>query len=134
MTCYWSGILNALKRTDFERICGKTRKPNCETLIRFLQTKNTKNHNITWNGKKITKQEREENYEAVKNYNIRGIYNGHLCSPCDYFLFLISKVFEANITHYYLGRKMEYKNPNARRVFTFKSGRGHFWYTSSRSL
>ena len=126
MTCYWSGILNALNRNDFERICKKS--PKCEELIRFLQQHNTKEHQITWNGKLLTAQEKEENYIAVRDYNIGGIRRGHLCSSCDYFLFLIAEVFQTNIDHYYLGRLMKYKNIAAKRTMTFKSNKGHFWF------
>ena len=118
MTCYWSGILNGLNGTDFERICRKS--PSCEKLIRFLQQYNTKEHQITWNGYHLTSQEKEENYMAVRDYNIQGFRGGHLCSPCDYFLFLVAEVFQTNIDHYYLGRLMTYRNPIAKTKLTFR--------------
>ena len=146
MTCYWSGIQNALNKHNLGRIHNETKctflKKRCfknvqgggepsvpplENLILFLQQHNTIKHNILWNGKELSLNERKENFLAIRDYNIKGIYNGHLCSACDYFLFLIAHVFCVNIDHYYLGRLMQYKNPKATTKLIFKSNKGHFW-------
>ena len=58
------------------------------------------------NGKKLSVIEMKENYNAIKNYNINKINNGHLCSTCDYFLLLISEIFEVNINHNYIKYKI----------------------------
>ena len=64
--------------------------------------------------------------EAIKDYNINGIGNGHLTSICDSFLLLICELFHINILHRYLNITIIYSYPNPRKTFRFKSNRGHF--------
>ena len=130
MTCYWSGLLHKIHLDDYSYILKKriTKKPTMNQLIQLLKSYNRLTHNVIWNGTSLLEKEKEENYEAVRDYNEGGIYNGHLCSTCDYFLLLICEIFNVNIDHYYLGRKMTYRNKkHARKTLIFHSNRGHFW-------
>ena len=100
----------------------------CEAAKALLKTKNVEIEDVTWNGKKLTKQEMKEHYEAIKTYNIDGINCGHLCSSCDSFLLLICQVFNVNIKHSYINVDIEYKNEKVqRKTLQFASNHGHFW-------
>ena len=127
MTCFWDGILQALDNSDFQ-VVGYNNRLNRQQLINVLKTKNVEIEDVTWNGKKLTKQEMKEHYEAIKDYNINGINRGHLCSSCDSFLLLICQVFNVNIKHSYINVDIEYKNEKVqRKTLQFASNHGHFW-------
>lgn len=127
MTCFWDGILQALDNSDFQ-VVGYNNRLNRQQLINLLKTKNVEIEDVTWNGKKLTKQEMKEHYEAIKDYNINGINRGHLCSSCDSFLLLICQVFNVNIKHSYINVDIEYKNEKVqRKTLQFASNHGHFW-------
>jgi len=129
MTCFWTGILNALKADDYKFIQNK-KKP-MKDFINFLKAKNCITHNVYWNGQKIRDQEKIENFYGVKDYDTKQISKGHLCSTCDYFLLLISELFCVNIDHYYLNKPMRYRNLKlARKTLVFRSNYGHFWHSS----
>ena len=85
MTCFWDGILNGLQKEDLNLydILNK----NKEAFITFLKTKNEFDifKNVRWNGFLLKKQEIKEHMEMIKNYDIRGIYNGHLPNMCRFF-------------------------------------------------
>ncbi len=127
MTCFWDGILQALDNSDFQ-VVGCNNRLNRQQLINLLKTKNVEIEDVSWNGKKLTKQEMKEHYEAIKAYNINGINRGHLCSSCDSFLLLICQVFNVNIKHSYINVDIEYKNEKVqRKTLQFASNHGHFW-------
>ena len=80
-----------------------------------------------WNNEILTKQEKEEHFTHIKDYNINGIRQGHLCSTCDSFLLLISDIFKINIHHQYLNINIQYTTESPRRILKFSSNHGHFW-------
>ena len=126
MTCFWDSILSSLHVDDFKYInCNK--KPNKKKFIELLKNKNRLIDNCFWQNNELTKQEKEEHYEAIKCYNINKIQGGHLTSVCDSFLLLISDLFDINIEHLYLNTNIVYKNKkNVRKTLKFSSNRGHF--------
>ena len=127
MTCFWDGILQALDTSDFQ-VVGCNNRLNRQQLINLLKTKNVEIQDVTWNGNKLTQKEMKEHYEAIKDYNINNIHQGHLCSSCDSFLLLISQLFNVNIKHLYLNVNIEYKNEKVqRKTLEFASNRRHFW-------
>lgn len=125
MTCYWDSILSCLKKDDYALI-GFSHTPKREQFIQKLKEKN-KIITSLWQGEKLSKKEQEEHNEAIKCYNIKGIYNGHLTSTCDSFLFLICDLMNLTIEHKYLNTKIKYSciGPS-RKTLYFKSNRGHF--------
>jgi len=70
----------------------------------------------------------QEHQKAISEYNLKGIYNGHLCGTCDSFLILLSFLLGWEIHHKYLRYNIKYhrKSIIKRKVF-FKSNRGHFY-------
>ena len=129
MTCFWNGILSALKDDDYIFIQNK-KKP-MKAFIEFLKSKNCLTHNVSWNGQELHKQEKIQNFNAIKDFKIGLIRGGHLTSTCDYFLLLIAEIFCVNIDHYYLNKPMKYRNQKlARKTLIFRSNYGHFWHSS----
>tara|TARA_B100000902_G_scaffold293120_1_gene279622 strand:+ start:6665 stop:7054 length:390 start_codon:yes stop_codon:yes gene_type:complete len=127
MTCFWDGILQALDTSDFQ-VVGCNNRLNRRQLIDLLKNNNVEIEDVTWNGKKLTKQETKEHFEAIKDYNINSINQGHLCSSCDSFLLLICQLFNVNIKHLYMNVNIEYQNEKIqRKTLNFASNQGHFW-------
>jgi hypothetical protein len=127
MTCFWDGILQALDTSDFQ-VVGCNNRLNRRQLIDLLKNNNAEIEDVTWNGKKLTNQEMKEHFEAIKDYNINSINQGHLCSSCDSFLLLICQLFNVNIKHLYMNVNIEYQNKKIqRKTLNFASNRGHFW-------
>ena len=127
MTCFWDGILQALDTSDFQ-VVGCNNRLNRRQLIDLLKNKNVEIEDVTWNGKKLTKQEMKEHFQAIKDYNINNINQGHLCSSCDSFLLLICQLFNVNIKHLYMNVNIEYQNEKIqRKTLNFASNHGHFW-------
>lgn len=139
MTCFWDGILHHLKEDDFERVfnCKKNNtRTRTEEFVKLLQikikeTKKDKyiiqSQDIRWNGEELSKQQIDEIYIHITEYNEKSVYGGYFCSTCDPFLIYICILFNVNINHNYCGYEMKYTNKNAKRTLKFKSNRGHFW-------
>ena len=128
MTCFWDGILKQLNKDDFTVMFGINRKLNRNEFIIQLKKNNKKCNNVLWMGKSLTKKEKEEMFEAVKDFNIHYIKNGHLTSICDYFLVLICELCKVNIIHIFIKYKIIYSNKKGvRKQLCFKSNNGHFW-------
>ncbi len=131
MTCFWDGILNGLQKTDLNLY--DISNKNKEAFITFLKSKNSYElfKKVRWNGFLLKEQEIKEHIEMIKNYNIKGIYNGHLTSTCDGFLLLITSLFKLNINHRYLSCLIRYKyDGNSRGIMNVSSNRGHFQFVS----
>tara|TARA_B100001093_G_C26477166_1_gene863199 strand:- start:296 stop:685 length:390 start_codon:yes stop_codon:yes gene_type:complete len=126
MTCFWDGILNNLTNDDFQ-INFKINKPNNKGLVIFLKEQNSKEtKNIKWNGTQLRDQEIEENFIHIKDYNVKSMNGGYLCSTCDPFLILICTIFNVNINHNYCGHMIKYTVPNPIKTLNFSSDKGHF--------
>ena len=124
MTCFWDSILSCLKDDDYRfadiGIGSQTH------FIKQIKLRNRPMKSIKWQGQRLREQEIKEHMEAVKEYNVTGIGNGHLTSICDSFLLLICELFHINIIHRYLNINISYSHPNPRKTFRFNSNRGHF--------
>ena len=125
MTCFWDGVLRALKEDDYRFISEK--RCNRVEFIKMLKRRNIPMTDVVWNGKKLRNQEINEHQQAIKEYNISGINNGHLTSTCDSFLLLICQLFKVGIRHRYLNTVISYNNEKeSRKVLNFSSNSGHF--------
>ena len=126
MTCYWDSIRDSLTLNDYN-ILGFNQKPNMEQFINTIKSKNILVQNVLWQGNEFRNQEIVEHFEAIKNYNISEIKNGHLTSVCDSFLLLLCELLEISIEHEYLNNVIYYKNKkHSRKTLYFKSNKGHF--------
>jgi hypothetical protein len=124
MTCFWDSILSSLNQEDFN-LLGEKKKTNRIEFIKILKNKN-KLTNALWQNKPLKNQEKKEHFEAIKDYNISGIRNGHLTSICDSFLLLICDLLKINIEHRFLNTTIIYSISNSRKTVRFKSNKGHF--------
>ena len=116
MTCFWDALRNKLNISMDNMI-----------FVIHLKNNNTKENNILWNDEKLSTKQVEENYEHIKNFNEKSIFNGYDCSICDPFLILICNLYNININHNYNGYTMKYlKNTNFKTLH-FSSDTGHFW-------
>ena len=95
MTCYWDSIRDSLTLNDYN-ILGFNQKPNMEQFINTIKSKNILVQNVLWQGNEFRNQEIVEHFEAIKNYNISEIKNGHLTSVCDSFLLLLCELLEVD--------------------------------------
>ena len=132
MTCFWDGLMRGLQNCDFEHL--HTKKTNRIELIKILQKNNKETINVLWNKNKLNTKELKDNFTAVKQFNIKGIHNGHLCSTCDYMLLLICELFNVNIYHTYLKNTMKYEKKSNKVNLYFQSNKGHFWFKSRKSI
>ena len=127
MTCFWDGILQSLNNNDFNLI-GVPNKPNNRQFVQILKNKNTKTLHMKWNGQLISKNEINENVEAINCYNANTMNGGYMCSVSEPFLFLVSYLFKVKIIHRYCGIDMVYEpNCTYRKTLYYASDRGHFW-------
>lgn len=125
MTCFWDGIMKSLNQNDFNFINEK--KINNYEFIKMLKKKTRKMTNVLWQGKPLREQEINEHIQAIKDYNINGIPNGHLTSVCDSFLLLICEIFKVNIVHRYMNIEIKYINKeHVRKTVHYSSNNGHF--------
>jgi hypothetical protein len=126
MTCFWDSILASLNKEDAHILGINTMHKNKTIFIQRLKEKN-KLVDVLWQGKPLRMQEKKEHFEAVKNYNVNGIKNGHLTSICDSFLLLICDLLNVNIEHKYLNNTIQYQTQKkCRKILKFKSNNGHF--------
>jgi hypothetical protein len=124
MTCFWDGILKRLSNEDFKKF--NINKPRNKDFVVFLKNHNTKTTNVKWNNEKLTEKQLEENITHIKDFNVKSIGGGYLCSTCEPFLFLVSHLFNVNINHNYCGHVMKYRINDKNRILNFKSNKGHF--------
>lgn len=129
MTCFWDGILQSLNNDDFKLF--NRHKPFYQTdLIQFLKQNNKPTINVYWKGEKLRESELKENFTTIKDFEIKNIYNGYLCSVSDPFLFLLCEIFQINILHDYNGVNILYQVSKPRRTVKYKNNSGHFWNAS----
>ena len=135
MTCVWDGILRGLDLNDFKKI-GHNHKPNALNFVKILKSLNKKADKIiSVNNEKVTEQQKQENFNAINNFNEQTIFSGYLCSTFDPFLMLICDLFNISIKHKYQGHLIEYKIDNPTKIIGLSSDMGHlsFNYVSGQS-
>ncbi len=115
MTCFWDALRN--------KLCIKENNHN---FILYLKKNNKKQNSVLWNNIKLTQKQLEENFEHIKDFNEKKIYNGYDCSTCDPFLILISELYNIDIFHDYNGHKIMYTKKSNSKTLKFKSNRHHF--------
>tara|TARA_B100001093_G_scaffold519731_1_gene610140 strand:+ start:1061 stop:1459 length:399 start_codon:yes stop_codon:yes gene_type:complete len=128
MTCFWDGILNSLNNDEKNKL-GLENKNSIYCLIDCLKNLNNKTQNVLWQNRNLSCNELKENYEHIRLYNKTSAKNGYLCSTCDPFLILLCEILEKDLSHYYLGNNISYKNTKKNMgKINYQSNRGHFWF------
>ena len=116
MTCFWDGLIKALKYEKNDPV----------ELIKHLKKRNRKTKTIKWNNISLSTQLLKENFESIKNYDIKKRFNGYDCSACDPFLMLVSDVFRVDISFMFNGVLIIYQNPKSKTTINVRCSNSHF--------
>ena len=121
MTCFWDSLLRGIPRDFFE----DRLQHHPASLAMYLKSRNRKTDTIKICGQLLNDQRKEENFEAIKNYDPNTVGLGYFCAAEDPFLFLISEVFQISIYHTFLGKMFDYVHPSPRLKLHLYSRTGH---------
>jgi len=130
MTCFWNGIIVALKQNMIKEHFGLNYKPNAIDFVKMLKQKATIPYDVLWNDQEISEQELKDGFKKIVELDPNELRYGYLCSACDPYLMLISHMFKVNIVHKFLNTVINYKYKYANNntmTLKFGSDRGHFW-------
>ena len=125
MTCFWDGLIKALKS-----ITSYKDRPtiiSARDLMLFVKSNNRMTPSILHNGAPLSHKLMTENMRAIRELDVNKIGAGYDCSTCDPVLLLIAEIFRINITHTFNGHKIQYTNPSAKYNINVFSNMGHFW-------
>ena len=79
MTCVWDGILTFFSNQVKLEILDITNHQL--EFVKLLKKLNKKTDKIiSVNNNALTEKQKEENYDAIKNFNESSIYGGYFCS------------------------------------------------------
>ena len=130
MSCFWDSIREKITIEQFKIYLNysNNNKPNARDFAQLLKNNNRKTINLIWNNITPTEKQLDENYEAVKCYNINTVNEGYFTSTFEPFLFLVAEIFEVTIEHCFNGYNQIYENKkNSRTIWRFGSNTGHFY-------
>jgi hypothetical protein len=127
MTCFWTGIVSALTHEDLA-LLGNPSTQDLPVFIQRLQTiAPTAEFDIRWQSSPLTMLEIQEQKEAIKDYNVSNIGQGHWTSACDPFLCLLTDALQVKIEFRYLNNLMLFEsNKQCRKVLKFGASESHF--------
>ena len=109
MSCFWDSLINKLNKEDISSIL-QINEYSPKAFSNGLKNENKKVKNVLWNGNELSSNEKQENFDHIKEYDIQSVKNGYLCSTCDPFLLLLCELFTIEIIHHYNGVIINYKN------------------------
>ena len=118
MTCVWDAIIqgipvNVLKDHGLGNMVarGQKRKRNQKILVTYLKQHAKMVDHVTVNGKNLSRRQKEENWKATREFDVKTIGNGYYCSAADPFLILVCDMFKCSIIHDYCGSHIRYDHP-----------------------
>jgi len=127
MSCFWDSLINKLNKEDISSIL-QINEYSPKAFSNGLKNENKKVENVLWNGNELSSNEKQENFDHIKEYDIQSVKNGYLCSTCDPFLILLSEIFQIKIIHHYDGVIINYENQlKINNEITIHSNKGHMW-------
>lgn len=126
MTCFWTGVVSALTSDDLS-ILGNP-SLDLPVFIRSLQAvAPTAEFDISWQSSPLTLLEIQELKEAIKDYNISNIGQGHWTSSCDPFLCLLADLLRVKIEFRYMNHMILFEsNKPHRKTLQFAASNSHF--------
>ena len=132
MTCFWDGILNLLTTQEINTVfrTNYTGKTSVQDFINGLQQNNIQTPDVIHQGTSVSTKQTLENITAIQCISPGAASGGYDCSSADPVLFLISQLFNYNITHVYNNVSIYYSIPAAKGTLTFGSNTNHFWSIS----
>lgn len=127
MTCFWTGVVSALTQEDLEML-GNPSINNLSSFIQHLQViARTAEFDICWQSLPLTEKEIEEQKEAIRDYIIPDIHQGHWTSSCDPFLCLLTDVLRVKIEFRYMNHMIVFESKkHVRKTFQFAASNSHF--------
>lgn len=142
MTCFWNALIAGLPSELFQldtQIGASSRlRRDPSSFVSFLQSKNKETPNVQINKQFLNKQRQEENFEAVRVYDVKSMYDGYWCAAEDPFLFFVAELYQINIHHNFCGHICEYtfvdpesKCPSSKTLF-LRSSNGHMSFQGFR--
>jgi len=129
MTCVWTALLSGIPRDVF----GNVRISQPRELVEFLKNHNVKTDHVKFNGSELSEKRKEENYEAIKCFDLESIYGGYFCSFEDPFLFLVSELSKISIRHVFNGHVADYIYGNENRCIHLRSSASHMNFVCLRN-
>lgn len=146
MTCFWSAILQTLNHQDKQllQLSSSAREADIVNALKKTIINNNHNNNdvnvnaihclnhVLWQGQSLSPKFISECYEWIRDYNVKGIYGGHLTSSCDPFLILLCGILGWNIQFHYQRAFIQYTNNNHnhmknKRTVRFGGNSHHFY-------
>jgi hypothetical protein len=117
MTCFWDALIAGLPVELFQLdtqigASSRPRRMDPMTFVSFLQSKNKETPHVQINKEFLSKQRQEENFEAVRIYDKKTMYDGYWCAAEDPFLFFVAELFQINIHHNFCGHTFIYSYVN----------------------
>jgi hypothetical protein len=137
MTCVWDSIIAGIPRENFisaEFSKNKKKQIKPDMFVQYLIQNNTKTENITINKEKIPEKIINENFEMVKDFKIKSIRNGYLCSTYDPFLALVCEVFVCSLFNNFNGTYIKYEHVNPKFIIYISNDEGHMVYVKTDEL
>lgn len=127
-TCFWEAIIKRLDVRDLREFLPNQRGISPSMFVVRLKSLNLKTNNVLWNGEELIEKQLEENFNHVKNFNVRTINDGYFCSTFDPFLFLVTELFKIEIINNYNNNKIVYLNKEKKRyTIVLHNDKGHMW-------
>lgn len=137
MTCFWDSLRNALNTEDYDYagITASEEPKDSRQLAALMLSLNRPCNHVSVNGTFPTKQQKNEFFKWIKDYNVQKIGDGHWTSTSDPFLILVCQVFKVAVKHFYKGSVKGYSfdtvtiysHVKYRRVLEFGADAGHFF-------
>ena len=127
MSCFWETLYQTHLFSSISK----------REIIHYLKSKNKKANCIV-NQKKLTQQQIDENFNAIKELNPQSYHNGYLTSMCEPVLCLVCNLFYVHIIHeWHLHKKVmicyspircSHQQPISKHIHVICSNHGHAWY------
>lgn len=133
MTCVWNSIIQGIPH-QFLTSKNFRQKPRPAEFVEYLKENNVFVRDVKVNNGKLSPKLIDENFEAIKSYDVGSIYTGYLCSTCDPFLILICHLFKCNINHNYLNVLIKYESQNPKFIINLRSTNNHMDLASSEII
>lgn len=120
MACFWKGILNSLKQKKLTKLHKIT------DFIKFVKSRNKLQTRVLWNNQTMGSKTLIENYEHVRDYDIKTVNQGYYTSVCDPFLILIADIFQVEIQFMFLKFHCHYSVLHPKYSLKFTCSASHF--------
>lgn len=141
MTCFWDGIIQTLNAKDYEMLGITKHRNHMENIKNVIVACKNKSPDhefvVEWQGIELRPKEVEEIKEAIKDYNIGCISQGHWTGVCDPFLCFISSFLKHKIIFRYMMNNIVMSPNDAttiRKEVNYTANRGHFKFSNVREI